>query len=174
MNIAEATTELEIAKFIVETGKDSVGTYHILTGFEGTGCCFWCGLELTGKQKRYCKKGSHWRVYYQHFDWTFARDWCLERYDYRCANCGTQYSHWGPGDTYIEAAKGTPEAHHIIPLEGRDRLWTPYNLPWNLICLCHKCHLAVHAVMRGVSIGVNLTKFDRAVTKGQLVLGGIV
>lgn len=164
VNIAEATTEEEIFKFIVSTEKDKVGTYHILTGYEGTGQCFWCGEELVGRQKRYCRHNAHWREYWRHFNWGFARDWCIERYDDRCANCGTAYRDLVENFWY---RRSNLEVHHIIPLEGRDRIWTPYNLPWNLIPFCHKCHGLVHIIMSSAKIS------SLAIARGQLALEGI-
>lgn len=179
MNATLIYSQEELEAFVVKTAKDSFGTIHILTGYEGTGACLWCGKDFEGKRKRYCTgrmldtgEEAHWRQYHRHFNWTFARDWCLTRYEHRCANCGHEGSYWN-GVVYIRG-KALLEAHHIIPMEGESREWTPYNLPWNLICLCHECHVLVHARMRGVSIGTKLTKFDRAVVNGQLTLGGIV
>lgn len=60
--------------------------YQVLTGYEGTGRCFWCGGELRGKLKRYCY--GHMILYYRYFEWGSARRWCIERSEGRCANCG--------------------------------------------------------------------------------------
>lgn len=142
----------ELLEWKPNVGHDRYGDFHIITGYEGTGVCFWCGGELTGKATRYCKKAHHWRLYAEHFCWTFARWWCLKRYE-RCPNCGSY----------------AREAHHIIPLDGEERIWTPYNMPWNLVGLCHTCHQAVHAAMRPVK-PTPLSLFDQAKANGQLVL----
>ncbi len=153
MNAALLYSQEEIEAFVVTTARDSFGTYHILTGYEGKGDCFWCGKDFEGKRKRYCKgqdldtdETAHWRQYHQHFTWAFARDWCNARYNHACANCSAIGSHWA-NDHFIRG-EVLLEVHHIIPLEGESRQWTPYNLPWNLICLCHGCHLDIHAAMR--------------------------
>ncbi len=46
MNIALATTAKEIQEFEVKTSRDSYGTFHILTGYEGAGGCHWCGAAI--------------------------------------------------------------------------------------------------------------------------------
>lgn len=169
----EISTAQELERFDLGTVVISNTRYTILTGYEGTDHrCFWCGESLDGsKLKRYCR--GHMTLYYNHFDWGYAKSWCFDRYEHKCANCGMEEADIPDLGTAYYPRSGY-EAHHIIPVEGESRQFTPYNLPWNLIALCHECHLAVHAVMRGVSIGVNLTNFDRAVTKGQLVLGGFI
>ncbi len=180
MNAALIYSQEELLRWDGASGKDRWGTYQIITGYEGTGACFWCGEELEGK-RRFCgHRSGHWTLYANHFYWTYARTWCIKRYDHRCANCsktslevgkileesGVYYSPYSPAFSL--------QAHHIISLKGEIRDVTPYNLPWNLICLCHYCHISVHAAMRGVSLGTKLTKFDRAVASGQLTLGGVV
>lgn len=167
MNVALATTAKEIQEFEVKTGRDSYGTFHILTGYEGTGGCHWCGAALTGRSTRWCRsphrdQEGHWHEYWKRFNWGSASFWCLQRYDHRCANCGrsthTDRKYLQPWDLVTEYSlyggywnyKGivTLEVHHIIPLNGAERIWTPFNLPFNLIALCHSCHLEVHAAMR--------------------------
>ncbi|MHB8084353.1 MAG: HNH endonuclease [Dehalococcoidia bacterium] len=109
-----------------------------------------------GRPRRYCPQRSHdeflscFRQYWRYFEWGSAARWCLQRYDYKCANCGSNRQ---------------LRVHHIIPLEGRPRLWTPYNQPWNLIALCHVCHMEVHEAMRP-----SKDIFDLARVRGQLVL----
>lgn len=185
MNIADATTVEEIIKFTVFTGCDKIGIYHILTGYEGTGCCWWCGKKLTGQQKRYCQAEvtddefiqdilsdniSHWLEYWRHFCWPYARNWCLQRYNHQCANCGITQRHWEDG----RLIGSEIEVHHIVPLEGIERLWSPYNLPWNLIALCYECHLEVHAIMREANKPIPPDIFDLALERGQLVFGALV
>lgn len=145
MNWAEVTSAAELLTWVPEDYRlrpDRAG-YYRLTGYELTGRCWWCGGELKGKQKKWCTrfqlkaKQGHWIDYYNHFCWPYARDWCIERQEGKCANCGR-----GGAD------KQSLEVHHIIPLEGNERQWTPFNLPWNLIGFCHQCHLEAHAAMR--------------------------
>ena len=38
--------------------------------------------------------------------------------------------------------------HHVMPLNGEERAVSVYNIFWNLICLCHDCHMELHSVMR--------------------------
>jgi hypothetical protein len=126
--------------------------YLILTGHEGTGRCWWCGAELTGnKLKRWC--WGHGKEYYRHFQWGPARNWCCERQHGICANCGwhadlyppdSWHYDWYPEHYDIYAL----EVHHIVPLEGRPRFLSAFNLPWNLVGLCHACHQKLHAAMR--------------------------
>lgn len=141
-------------------GYANAGDYYF-THYEYTGLCWWCGGELTGRQQRWCKGTGpvgHWHSYYRHFSWNYARDWCSRRYDYQCANCGWYSSPKRRDNNYLEI-------HHIIPLEGAERNWTPYNLPWNLICLCHLCHMALHAAMRP-----SMDPWENKLAAGQLVL----
>jgi len=158
--IPTTVDELLHSGFNVE--RDSFGDYRTMTGYEGIGNCFWCGRVLQRERQRYCRQGlvdrqhgliAHWLEYYRHFNWTFARAWCFERYEKRCANCNRVGS----------------EMHHIIPLEGTDRGWSYFNLPWNLILFCHDCHQEVHAVMREVSRPPAPDIFDVALGRGQQV-----
>ncbi len=149
--------------FIPLEGHDSIGDYHIFTGYEGTGVCWWCGGELPRRSKRWCRQDrgtddAHWHQYYRHFAWGYAVNWCFQRYDFHCANCGLAGADRG-GDQGLEV-------HHIVPLEARPRAWSVFNLPWNLILLCHECHMELHRVMREAS---RPDPFDMALKKGQLV-----
>ena len=154
------------------TGRDSFGIYHIITGFEGTGGCFWCGKELEGR-RRFCgHRSGHWTLYNNYFCWSFARGWCLERYGYQCANCG--YHGVVPrGDHPSWYTEGL-EVHHIIPLEGMERAYSPDNVPWNLIALCHDCHQLIHAVMRESNKPGPQDIFTSALEKGQGVFESLL
>lgn len=142
VNWALVASEQELLTWVPEDYRlrpDRAG-YYRLTGFEETGRCWWCGAELTGRQRKYCRakhrnEEGHWHIYYKHFSWSYARAWCIERQEGKCANCGKE--DWS-----------SLEVHHIIPLEGNERQWTPFNLPWNLMGFCHECHLEAHAAMR--------------------------
>jgi len=142
------------------TGRDRWGTYHIITGHEGSGGCFWCGKDLKSS-RRFCgHRSGHWTLYAQHFYWSYARVWCCQRQQGICANCG-----WH--STFNDF--NSLEVHHIIPLNGEQRQATPFNLPWNLIGLCHKCHQEIHTVMREASKPIPLDVFELALTRGQSV-----
>ena len=138
--------------------------YVVLTGFENDDHrCFWCGVELTGsKLKRYCR--GHMKEYYNHFMWIYASTEALKRADYRCENCGKKGAH-----SLGYSGRYNLEVHHIVPLEGNRRDFSAYNLPWNLIVLCHDCHLEIHAIMRPPPKEKE-SDYDIAVSKGQLVL----
>lgn len=152
----------------VSSGRDWYGSVYVITGYEGTECCFWCGANLNGQRRRFCgKRSGHWTLYTNHFYWSNARSWCLERYEYTCANCG--YHTVVPRGDHPSWYTHSLEAHHIIPLEGYTRAWSVYNVPWNLICLCHDCHQLIHAVMREVSRPVPPDIFDLALARGQAV-----
>ncbi len=117
--------------------------YTVLTGFEGRGVCFWCGGELKGKLKRYCR--GHMQLYYQHFEWQSASGGALRRADFRCENCGTAQRYvenkWG------QQISNNLNVHHIVPLRGARRMFSAFNLPWNLIVLCLDCHHLIHRIM---------------------------
>ena len=163
MNWAEVTTAEELLSWVPDDFRlypDRTDRYR-LTGYELTGRCWWCGGELTGRQRKYCRsrhrdEEGHWHVYYKHFCWPYARDWCIERQGGHCANCG------------LDCEFGLLEVHHIIPLEGSNRLWTPFNLPWNLVGLCHDCHLLAHAAMRPERLDPD--PWARRILTGQLPL----
>ncbi len=116
--------------------------YTVLTGYEGIdGQCFWCGGKLRGKLKRYCY--GHMTEYYNHFRWEYASYEAKKRANYKCENCGK-----GEGRLNNYSTQTNLEVHHIVPLKGEARFFSAYNLPFNLIALCHECHLEIHAVMR--------------------------
>ncbi len=151
----------ELERFIPNRIKIGHTEYLVLTGWEGTGRCFWCGGELKGKLKRYCY--GHMKEYYRHFFWQSARDWCIERQEGLCANCHRYF-----GDKL--------EVHHIVPLNGFMRWVTPFNLPWNLIGFCHEDHLAVAAAMRPPKESTVFDSWKLAEFTGQTImseLGGI-
>ncbi len=154
MNFPQTVDEL--IHWDVSTGHDSFGVYTIITGFEGTGACFWCGADLDGERRRFCgHRSGHWTLYNDYFFWGFARYECLRRYGWHCANCGSAYK---------------PEVHHIIPLEGAERAYSPYNIPWNLMCLCHEHHQLIHAVLRQPKeLLATPDLFDLALARGQAV-----
>lgn len=139
--------------------KDRCGTFYTFTGFEGQGVCYWCGGELPKKATRWCRANygtaqAHWLLYHEHFDWNYAVSWCWSRYDHRCGNCGKE---------------GKLEVHHIVPVNGDRHQYSLYHVPWNLIALCHACHLAVHAAMRPPK-PPSPTKVEELIAAGQLVL----
>ena len=140
MNYALVDNAADLLTWPALTGRDTYGIYHIITGYEGTGKCFWCGDELAGKRRRFC--GGCLTQYEKHFYWPYARSWCIKRADHKCENCGEEEKTIG---YYLQSSL---EAHHIISLNGEQRAATPYNIPWNLICFCHYCHLEVGAAMR--------------------------
>jgi hypothetical protein len=132
----------ELLKWGRTTGKDTFGTYTVITGFEGTGGCFWCGKELSGR-RRFCgNRSGHWTAYQDYFYWAYAKFECIKRAGNHCESCGAEEGVWG----YYNMS--TLEVHHIIPLDGQDRAMSVFNVPWNLVCLCHTCHMELHAVMR--------------------------
>lgn len=161
----------ELLRFDLGTVVINRRHYTILTGYEGMERkCFWCGESLTGsKLKRYCY--GHMKLYYRHFDWGYAKDWCIERYEHRCANCGMHEDEIPKVGTYY--TRSGMEVHHIIPVNGESRQFTAFNLPWNLIALCHDCHLDIHAVLRGeVREKVKAAQdiFVLAIARGQAVM----
>jgi len=157
LNYALVDNAADLVRWPGATGRDSFGTYHIITGYEGTGRCFWCGEEVEGR-RRFCghRKGC-WTEYANHFYWSSARNWCCGRQKGICANCG--------------ASRGySLEVHHIIPLNGEQRAKTPFNIPWNLIGFCHNCHQEVHAAMRPMPTPPS-DPFEAALARGQMVMG---
>lgn len=145
---------------------DSFGWFTVITGYEGTGHCFWCGDDIEGR-RRYCAghKGC-WTRYQEHFAWGYAKARCLKRYDYKCANCGRIGVNLYMGEDITNL-----RVHHIIPLNGEERAVSVYNIFWNLICLCHDCHMELHTIMRPPKIDKNLAvdSWEEAVKVGQSI-----
>lgn len=108
------------------------GVISRMTGLEtNSRNCWLCGAELKLRQQRYCS--GHGALYHELFDWNYARACAINRVRC-CENCGSD---------------ADLQVHHITPLEGRERYMSRYNLPWNLMVLCHDCHVEIHAVMNG-------------------------
>ena len=107
-------------------GADRWGSYYDLTGFEYPSRCFWCGAEVDGR-RRYCCE-EHQKLYLESFHWPEASLACRERSP-SCAGCGQHFRGLRDG-----------EVHHIIPLNGSQRLWNVLNRQENLARLCPTCH----------------------------------
>lgn len=146
-NALDITSGEELLRF--DMGEITIAhtTYTVLTGYEGTDKCWWCGSEphrgKRGRPSHFC--WGHGRLYDKHFNWNAASSWALERAGHKCENCGANEMHVG---FYKQT---NLEVHHIVPLNGAPRFYSAFNLPWNLIALCHKCHLLIAAVMRGAA-----------------------
>jgi len=156
MNAFDLTCGAELESFIPSTVLINRTRYTVLTGYEGEKHrCFWCGKDLNGsKLKRYCR--GHMMIYYDHFDWNYASVAAMKRANYKCENCGAGESRyldrWKSKQTQIQVYRtGALEIHHIVPLKGETRQFSAYNLSWNLVVLCHDCHVGpggIHAAMR--------------------------
>ena len=156
MTALEITSGQELEQFVPNTVLIDHTTYLILTGYEGTGKCFWCGGELKGKLKRYCR--GHLKFYYRQFEWASARDWCVKRQEKKCANCGKYCGY-------------KLEVHHILPLKGGMRFFSALNMPWNLVGLCKGCHWEIHRIMRPPRLrSPKLVSQEEARQQGQLVM----
>ena len=151
---------------------DSFGWFTVITGYENTGRCSWCGKEILGR-RRYCQRGSGcWSRYQEHFAWTYASHWTSRRANHHCENCGkAEIDIPITGGKYNE--RSGLEIHHIIPLNGKERTVSVYNIFWNLICLCHDCHMELHSIMRGEKeILAKPDIFELALKRGQGILLG--
>lgn len=169
----EITSGAELLRFDLGTLWISGTQYTVLTGYEGTGRCFWCGGELKGKLKRYCR--GHMKEYYRYFEWASARDWCIDRQEGICANCGAKAGEIiGVEKHGWFLRRHSLQVHHIVPLDGMKRFFSAFNLPWNLMALCHGCHQEVHAVMRGANKPVPSDIFELAVQRGQSIMEPII
>ena len=166
MNALDLTCGAELERFCPCEITINHTTYTVLTGYEGQERrCFWCGGELRGKLKRYCR--GHMKLYYNAFNWGYAAYEARRRADHRCENCGQ-------AEVRVRDGRAKLEVHHIVPLRGEPRFFSAGNLPWNLIVLCRdKCHKEIHAIMREASrplVVALSTRFDLAVAAGQGVL----
>jgi len=166
---------VELVKWPIAEGKDRYGKFSIITGFEGQGGCFWCGKPFPSSNyaRRYCPEKSHGdyiscsRFYNLFFWWSDASRWALRRYGYRCAFCGEEEKEVQLDRYHFRT---NLEVHHIIPLEGSKRVVTPYNVWWNLLPLCVKCHKIVTKLLFEIKSGQtaeNLDKFNLAKQTGQ-------
>lgn len=143
----EIQSGAELLLFQPEIVKILGENWQVLTGYEGTGRCLWCGSELKKGLRLYC--WGHGKEYWNHFEWNQARRWCCQRQLGVCANCGWHAPIDYDFDWYgVHYDIYKLEVHHIVPLGGRPRQWSAFNLPWNLIGLCHDCHQDIHAIMR--------------------------
>jgi len=123
----------------------------VCTGLENKGVCVMCGGELPKRRRIYCSEECAER-YVHLFSWGEAQRDALKRAHWRCQICGVSNDglfkigvkllDWDDNSIYILYRL---EVHHIIPLSGADRAWHPLNVPWNLLVLCHDCHVYVHS-----------------------------
>lgn len=112
--------------------RDSYGPYKSITGHEGSGKCWWCGaLFPDTRARRYCSVTCR-RRYQDTYYWSWASAAAMRRARYRCKECGLK-------------GKRRLDVHHIVPLNGADRMANPLNHRDNLVVLCKRCHLKRHA-----------------------------
>jgi len=103
------------------------GKLIIITGFEGTGRCYWCGNKLPKNKRCYCSEKCRLE-YYNNFYWNDAVRLAFKRKK-ACEICGSVKN---------------LEIHHIQPLNGQYRTWNKLNQPNNLQVLCRECHRKLH------------------------------
>ena len=120
-----------------EIRRDTFGEYRILTGHEGTGKCWWCGAAFPDKRRRYCSVSCR-REYEENFYWLWASTSAVRRARYRCRECGIR-------------GKRRLEVHHIVPLNGSDRIINVLNRRENLVVLCKACHRKKHLETKYIS-----------------------
>lgn len=111
--------------------RDSFGEFSVLTGYEGSGNCWYCGKAFPDRrERRFCSSGC--RVMYEEsFYWAWASRTAIRRARYRCHDCGLK-------------GKRRLQVHHIIPLNGGDRIKNVLNRRENLVVLCKRCHKKRH------------------------------
>jgi len=110
---------------------DSYGSYKIIIGYEGSGRCWWCGGTFPDRRaRRFCTTACR-RRYEENFYWSWASMAAIRRARFRCKECGLK-------------GKRRLQVHHIIPLNGTDRLVNALNRRENLAVLCKECHRKKH------------------------------
>lgn len=160
MTALEIKCGAELVEFLPREIPLKHTTYTVLTGYETeSGICFWCGKPLKGKAKHYCR--GCMTQYYNHFNWSYASHGARKRANYKCQNCG---------DTEHDHGMTSLRVHHIVPLKGAARFFSAYNLPWNLVVLCHTCHLEIHRIMNNHEKPIPLNDWDIAKAKGQTIM----
>jgi hypothetical protein len=162
-NALQIESGMELERFDLGTVIIKGIEFVVLTGYEGSGGCMWCGTPLKGKHK-YCY--GHMTLYYNNFNWGYASFEAKKRAGHKCENCGVSehnISHYG------QFNMTNLEVHHIVPLKGEPRFFSAFNLPWNLIYLCHTCHLEVHKAMRPPPKSPPTT-YEQMIARGQYVL----
>ena len=173
LDIRSGADLLEFKPRIVTVGGSD---YHVLTGYETEpNTCWWCGkaIEQGKRTSHYCRGRSHddflscFRLYHDHFDWAYAAGWARRRASQCCENCGQEG--WKSGNSL--------EVHHIVALIGSERTFSVYNLPFNLVVLCHDCHVGpdgIHAAMRPAKLVQSLTphedSWQNAAKLGQSIM----
>ena len=124
------------------TGEERNGMVLILSGFEDTGGCFWCGRP-PGRGAHYCS-GECKKNYYQNYNWRMASSARLINDDFTCQKCGFKGKGGvSPGGNYVFWHEGV-QVHHRKPINGDYREWNVRNIQRNLITLCEKCHEKIH------------------------------
>ena len=122
----------------------------VCTGFENQGVCAMCGGKLGKRRRVYCCDTCS-DLYNDLFRWSAAKWDAIDRANHKCQRCGvTELGYWethrhglSPWEPSLSL-----EVHHAIPLNGEDRTWHPLNGPWNLMVLCHDCHVLLHTPSR--------------------------
>lgn len=94
--------------------------------------CDRCGLELTGRRRRWCSQACQARHVWNH-RWSRARSAAKRRDRHRCVTCG---------------ARERLEVNHIVPRVGGGYGWGCWNHLENLETLCHDCHVVVTNTQR--------------------------
>jgi hypothetical protein len=164
MNALDIRTGEELEHFDMGEIEIYERRYTALTGYENTERrCWWCGGELKGKALHYCR--GHMKLYYNNFNWQYAAFEARKRAGDRCENCGA--SEGTIGDRGAGTLMTNLRVHHIVPLKGESRFFSAFNLPWNLVVLCHACHLEVHVAMRPPA-KTSPTSYEIQIAKGQL------
>ncbi len=169
MTALEIKCGAELVEFLPREIPLKHTTYTVLTGYETeSGICFWCGKPLKRKAKHYCR--GCMTQYYNHFNWSYASYEAKKRANYTCENCGEKGRSAWRFCTTPEDQRTNLRVHHIVPLKGAARFFSAYNLPWNLVVLCHTCHLEIHRIMNNHEKPIPLNDWDIAKAKGQTIM----
>ncbi len=107
-------------------------------GSKGPGLCVICSAPLTPDRRKYCSVACRNNAYISANPHT--RHIMLQILPRHCEVCGVEVTPSGPRGG-CKWWRSTAKIHHVLPISEGGK-----NERENLIALCHKCHVKIHAL----------------------------